>query len=60
MVLTIQDNGIGFDEAEGRDKAGLGLASMKERATLIHGDFGITSTPGQGTRIEARVPMRGE
>ena len=60
LVLTIQDNGIGFDREEARGKAGLGLASMRERAALIHGDFGITSTPGQGTRIEVYVPMRGE
>jgi PAS domain S-box-containing protein len=60
LVLTIQDNGIGFDREEARGKAGLGLASMRERAALIHGDFGITSTRGQGTRIEVYVPMRGE
>jgi signal transduction histidine kinase len=60
VVLTIQDNGIGFDREEIRGKAGLGLASMRERVSLIQGELFIRSEPGHGTRIEVYVPRRGE
>jgi PAS domain S-box-containing protein len=60
LVLTIQDNGIGFDPGEVGEKIGLGLGSMRERARLIHGELSIRSEPGHGTRIEVIAPMRGE
>jgi signal transduction histidine kinase len=60
LVLTIQDNGIGFDREEVRGKAVLGLASMRERVSLIQGELFIKSEPGQGTRIDVRVSMRAD
>jgi signal transduction histidine kinase len=30
---------------------------MRERVQLVKGAFGIQSRPGEGTRIEARVPL---
>jgi signal transduction histidine kinase len=61
VVLQIEDNGNGFDvEAAFRpkDDAGMGLASMKERATLSGGSLEIASAPGKGTRISALFPSR--
>jgi len=56
LKVTIEDNGRGFDlrEAMGR---GLGLANMQERVQALGGDIRITSRPGEGTRIEARIPL---
>jgi two-component system sensor histidine kinase UhpB len=56
LHLLIEDNGCGFDPdsipyAEGEAR-GLGLVSMKERASLSGGTYRIVSAPGQGTRIE--------
>ncbi|MFZ5530320.1 MAG: ATP-binding protein [Pseudomonadota bacterium] len=58
LHLSIEDNGRGFDQREaskvtirhGSD-GGLGLLSMKERATLSGGTFAIESAVGQGTRV---------
>ena len=36
LNLTVQDDGIGFDAAEVREKPGLGLSSMRERMTLLN------------------------
>ena len=58
LCLTVSDNGVGFDPAEVRNKAGLGLSSMRERAQLIQGDFSIKSRPGQGTVIRIGVPLK--
>lgn len=60
LHLLIEDNGCGFDPAsipwvEGEAK-GLGLLSMKERASFSGGTYRIVSAPGQGTRIEVSWP----
>ena len=57
IPLTISDNGKGFDPDRVKEKQGLGLDSMEERAYLIGGDFSIKSQPGQGTVIEVVVPL---
>jgi signal transduction histidine kinase len=57
LTLTIEDDGVGFDidSAWGR---GLGLISMGERVEVFGGNFHVRSAPGEGTRLEARVPLR--
>ncbi len=59
VVLLVEDAGVGFDPERIREKPGLGLASMGERARLIHGTLCIRSRPGHGTRIEFRAPADG-
>jgi signal transduction histidine kinase len=56
--LKIEDDGKGFDlEAARMSKRGLGLLSMAERLELFDGRLSIDSHPGQGTRIQAIVPL---
>lgn len=59
--LVIEDDGAGFDPDGVRPAQdgtqGLGLASMRERASLAGGRVRIRSHPGHGTRIEVEVPM---
>jgi PAS domain S-box-containing protein len=55
--LSIKDNGMGFDLSEVKKKGGVGLASMKERAFLIGGDFSVQSQSGQGTVVEVIIPL---
>jgi signal transduction histidine kinase len=60
MVLTIEDDGRGFDPAgveRTRRGPGLGLAGMEERAHLLGGTWECKSEPGNGTRITVTVPM---
>ena len=56
LRLAVSDNGSGFDPAGSRDRASLGLASMRERVRLVHGQLDIESTPGRGTTVVAWVP----
>src|SRR5262249_44417404 len=58
VVLTIRDRGVGFNVAQKR--SGLGLTSMQERVSLVHGLFEMDSTPGSGTRIRVTVPISTE
>jgi len=57
IVLTIEDDGRGFDPAAAKGVGGLGLIGMEERARLIKGTVSITARPGRGTRIELQVPL---
>ncbi len=57
LDLEVRDFGRGFDPAAGRRGAGLGLASMEERVRLAGGELSISSSPGQGTTIQVRVPL---
>ena len=55
--LVITDEGQGFDTHETRRTGGLGLVSMEERMRLLQGRIAVHSSPGQGTRVEATVPV---
>lgn len=53
-VLTISDNGLGFDPdefAQPGHAPGLGLITMQERAEFIGGKFSYETAPGWGMHI---------
>jgi PAS domain S-box-containing protein len=56
LILTIKDNGKGFD-AENAKKKTLGLLGMKERTLMIGGEYKITGVQGEGTIVEVIVPL---
>lgn len=56
--LTVSDEGRGFDPAQVRQMAGLGLTSMRERMILVGGEFHVESAPGRGTIVRARAPFQ--
>jgi signal transduction histidine kinase len=57
VILTISDNGIGFDLQKKRKSiGGSGLKNMQARAELLHGSFKIQSKTGKGTTIKVEVP----
>lgn len=56
LCLEIRDNGRGFQEARLAPGASLGIVGMKERALLLGGRLTITSAPGEGATIIARMP----
>lgn len=56
LVLTIKDNGKGLATDHRQD--GIGLVSMRERATMIGGQFSIVGSPGVGTTVEVRIPAK--
>jgi signal transduction histidine kinase len=56
LRLTIRDAGRGFDPAT-VEATRFGLTGIKERARLIGGAAQIHSAPGQGTVVEATLPL---
>jgi signal transduction histidine kinase len=62
-VVVVEDDGRGFDAAhvpDGSGNHGLGLVSMRERATLCGGTVDIDTAPGRGTTIFVRIPLAAE
>lgn len=55
VTLTVEDAGAGFDPSAVLGRAGMGLASMAERARLIGSVLEVDSAPGRGTRIVVRA-----
>lgn len=58
VVLEIEDDGRGMDmRSQDPLQAGLGLFSAKAVLALAGGELHISSAPGLGTRVVARVPI---
>ncbi|WP_099159869.1 sensor histidine kinase [Virgibacillus ndiopensis] len=55
IVMTIKDNGKGFDPAMKRDKS-FGLMGMRERVEMLEGTLTIDSIIDEGTTILISVP----
>ena len=59
VTMSISDDGVGFDisaeEAEERPSH-IGLASMRERASLAGGTWSVTSNPRAGTTVSFEIP----
>jgi PAS domain S-box-containing protein len=62
VQLIVEDDGRGFDPVEmtarARRDRRLGIASMQERAALVAGTLEVESSPGRGTTVYVRVPLR--
>ena len=57
-VMSVQDDGIGFDSVEDtsdRPNPGLGMVTMRERAQAVGGRFEVEALPGRGTQLTVRV-----
>ncbi|HEU5097577.1 MAG TPA: GAF domain-containing protein [Roseiflexaceae bacterium] len=62
LWLSVRDDGVGFDVAAERERAARGQSSgllgMQERVDLLGGHMRIESTPGLGSMIYVRLPLR--
>jgi len=60
VLLRVRDDGCGFDPDHVQviaDIAHFGLIAMRERVEALGGRFRVTTAPGQGTVVEARLPL---
>ena len=58
VEVSVEDHGRGF-ETEGRDpvEGHLGLDMLRRRVADAHGTLDVSSAPGKGTRVVARLPV---
>lgn len=61
VSLVVRDNGQGFDVssavADSHETDSFGLQAMRERVEQLDGALAITSAPGDGTTVTARLPL---
>ena len=60
LALAILDDGAGFSSQDPRKPNSYGLLGLRERVSLLGGEVTITSAPGEGTHIRARVPVESQ
>lgn len=64
IVLTIEDNGRGFDVPEDLTKlartGGMGVLNMRQRMREIGGCLRLNSAPGRGTTLVLSIPTQPE
>jgi PAS domain S-box-containing protein len=62
LVVIVEDDGVGFDPEKALEEAAiagrLGMRGMRERAVLVGGDLEVEATPGGGTTVFVRIPLR--
>jgi len=49
FFITVEDNGVGFDVLDPKNKKGMGLKNIKNRVEFLNGKLEIESKPNQGT-----------
>lgn len=58
LLLTIEDDGKGFEIGEKINGDGMGLKSMRNRINSIGGEFNIDSSSGNGSIITIEIPLK--
>lgn len=57
LILSVADDGSGFDPAAVASGEHFGLVGMRERVAALHGTLDIDSAAGEGTRITVNLPL---
>ena len=57
LVMSITDNGIGFNEKEINKKQSLGILGMKERTIMLGGSYQINSKENEGVMVLVKLPL---
>jgi two-component system, NarL family, sensor histidine kinase DevS len=60
LVLTVEDDGRGFDPTKRPAAGHFGLANLHDRAAAVDGRLDVETAPGRGTRIIVRLPLDAE
>ena len=56
LSITVEDNGIGFDEAILQNSDGMGYLNLKNRVAFMKGSLDIQSGKGKGTSVNIEIP----
>lgn len=55
LIVTVEDDGIGFDQKEIQNPSHLGLLGMQERVQMVNGRLTIESAHNKGTKVIVEV-----
>lgn len=55
FLITVEDNGIGFDQAILQEKEGMGLMNIRSRVSYYKGTMELITAKGEGTTIHIEL-----
>lgn len=58
LILTVEDDGKGFNTQKTNFEKTLGISSVKSRAKALNGIFNLDSDPGYGTIASIEIPLK--
>ncbi|PVV09874.1 MAG: hypothetical protein B6D77_09410 [gamma proteobacterium symbiont of Ctena orbiculata] len=58
IQVIVKDDGVGFDPAEIKDRLGMGLMSMRERAESVNGTLQVNAGVNKGVEISVYFPVK--
>lgn len=57
LIITVEDDGTGFNPTELKSRPGMGMANVESRTKQLNGTFHIDSAPGKGTVSIIEIPI---
>jgi signal transduction histidine kinase len=57
LIMSVEDDGCGFDQDQVQHSGGVGLHSMRERAARLGAVYELVSVPGHGTSICVQLAL---
>ncbi len=60
LTLTVADDGRGFDVSQPGNPDGLGIFSIRERASAIGATVDVSSAPGAGARVRVALAVESQ
>ena len=58
ILITVSDNGVGFEVADATLQRSLGLKTLAERVKILKGTLAIQSAKQAGTKITVAIPKK--
>jgi two-component system, NarL family, sensor kinase len=55
VLITVEDNGKGFDVRELEKSSGIGFANLRYRVNYLNGKMELNSTPSEGTTVNIEL-----
>jgi len=57
LQLCVRDDGKGFSASDATRHDAMGLSGLRERVELLQGELQVSTAPGAGTTVFARIPV---
>ncbi|MEM9936115.1 MAG: histidine kinase [Bacteroidota bacterium] len=57
LLITVEDNGEGFEQSDSHNKQGIGLRNIQSRLDYLGGAMSIDSQKKEGTSIHIEIPL---
>jgi signal transduction histidine kinase len=56
LSITVEDNGVGFDEAQHTSAGGMGWGNIRSRVSFLKGEIDVRSSATEGTSVHIEWP----